>query len=110
MNVTEPTVKQCDDKDQVFEDEQCVGYACWYPQMGGYSGKTIAFFNKKIKSSGKIMRTADCVDVVVWHDGEFPFSSSECEPTSLHHCDPVQFIEFGRFMEKINDGLNINEV
>lgn len=36
-------------------------FAIWYPQMGGYVGKAAIFPD-----------TSGCVEVVVWHDGEFP--------------------------------------
>ena len=87
----EPTARQCSDHATVPG-----GRACWYPQMGGYAGKAIAAAN----ADGE-------VDVWVWHDGQFPFSSLDDSgggpprsPVLLHHCDPGQFIRFGQFLEQ----------
>ena len=103
----EPTSKQCENNEKVSEDKYKVYYACWYPQMGGYTGKAVASFNKNWKefSSGATM--GGCVDMFVWHDGNFPFGS-EKEVTELHHCSPEQFIEFGEFLSKINNNLKKN--
>lgn len=43
----EPTGDECTNKSKVFEDEEKVAYAVWYPQMGGYVGKAVAEFDKK---------------------------------------------------------------
>ena len=39
-----------------------------------------------------------CVDLYIWHDGEFPFSEEDDgrPPYLVHHCDITQFIRFGR--------------
>lgn len=82
----EPTVEQCTQREQVDLPDGRRGWACWYPQMGGYVGRAVA-----------VPDGAGCFDVLVWHDGEFPFS--DANPTELHHCDGSQFVEFGRFLE-----------
>lgn len=89
----EPTADQCSANELVFETHETIGYAIWYPQMGGYSGKAVAVFWKDQANSNN-----ECFDVYVWHDGEWPFHQGEA-PTPLHHCCAKQFIEFG---EEIN--------
>ena len=102
MSIKEPTADQCSDNDLVYQDENQIGYACWYPQMGGYVGKAIALFDRKQKADFMDPFDGACVDVLIWHDGEFPFSKDAGVPKRLHHCVPEQFIEFGKFMTKIN--------
>lgn len=70
--------------------------ALWYPQMGGYVGKAVAVMD------------GDCVDVWVWHDGEFPFADDDeyrgkDGPKLLHHCVAEQFVEFGKKLEAFRD-------
>ena len=64
--------------------------ALWYPQMGGYVGHAVAVLN-------------DCMDVYVWHDGEFPFDAVDGSPACVHHCDPEQFVRFGRLLAEFAD-------
>jgi hypothetical protein len=89
MKPKEPTGDQCNQNSLVSETDHNVCYAIWYPQMGGYVGKAVAVMGKE---------PDPCIDVFVWHDGEFPFG--EGEPREIHHCDPTQFIRFG---EKLRD-------
>jgi len=47
-----------------------------------------------------------CIDVWVWHDGDFPFIGrdnwgNETPPRRLHHCSGDQFIKFGEFLETL---------
>ena len=100
MKLEAPSAEQCSEKQLVYEDLYKVGYACWYPQMGGYVAKAVALFDKSWKETETSV-TGGCIDVFVWHDGEFPFSDSS--PTELHHCSGKQFIEFGKFLETINE-------
>lgn len=62
--------------------------------MGGHVGRCVVTYS-------------GCFDVYVWHDGEFPFGGragrDARSPIKLHHCDPDQFIEFGRFLKGIED-------
>lgn len=93
----EPTAEECRDHAAIpyqVGDEARAAYACWYPQMGGYAGKAVA-----------VPDPDGCVDVYVWHDGKFPFSRVWRRPTRLHHCDPDQFIELGRFLAWAGDQL-----
>lgn len=89
MNVTEPTAEQCSANALICEDEHEIAYALWYPQMGGYLGKAVAVIGKSDIS---------CIDVFVWHNGEFPFGGQET-PRKIHHCDPAQFIDFGQNLQ-----------
>lgn len=89
----EPTAEACD-KAWRGEWNGIPTLALWYPQMGGYVGKAVA------------VRDDDCLDVYVWHDGEFPFTEADHQPwegtagpARLHHCDPGQFIGFGKVLE-----------
>ncbi len=98
-----PTSEQCQKNERVFENEAEMGYAIWYPQMGGYSSRAIAFIDKEwFEDSITGSSEGGCVDVWVWHDGEFPFHRGE-NPVELHHCLPSQFITFGKKLTKWNE-------
>lgn len=84
LRLKEPTAEQCTANDKIAETDSKVAYAIWYPQMGGYVGRAIAVFEKNEDT---------CVDVFIWHDGEFPFGDGP--PVEIHHCCPEQFVEFG---------------
>ncbi len=84
----EPTAKECSELTALGDD--C--FALWYPQMGGYGAKAVV----------QILNPGDpggCIDVWVWHDGEFPFTDHTVDdatgmarsPARLHHCDAEQF-------------------
>ena len=83
----EPTPVDCTQNADLGNGWQAI----WYPQMGGDSG-CAAF---RFEDSG-------CVDIYVWHDGEFPFTgeSDDRSPVLLHLCDPRQFIRFGETLLK----------
>ena len=119
-HIKEPTGAQCEGKEKLFESASKTLYACWYPQMGAYVGKAVAIFDKSWKmhkfstfikdtlgvkhglsNTDGNLAEGGCIDILVWHDGRFPFSNSE--PRVLHHCDPSQFIAFGEFLQGIND-------
>lgn len=95
VEIRQPTAEECS-AHAVVSVGDWVGYACWYPQTGGYHGKAVA-----------VVDADGCVDVFVWHDGQFPFDGQcqECRvervPVVLHHCDGRQFVLFGRFLRKI---------
>lgn len=82
----EPTAEQCSAHER-FKFLGNQGIYVWYPQMGGYVGKAA------------VIRMGDpgaCVDVFVWHDGEFPFGDEDQKPREIHHCDAAQFVRFGK--------------
>ena len=101
----EPTPEECDYNGVVCQDGEQIGYATWYPQMGGYCGKAVAVCCKSWTETSHGSRTGGCIDVYVWHDGEFPFSEGDDgrSPAVIHHCDPQQFIEFGEKLKRLND-------
>ncbi len=101
MNITEPTADQCSNKEKVFEDEHKVAYAIWYPQMGGYVGKAVAIFDKKWTVYPHGAAEGGCIDMLVWNDGEFPFGDGN--PREIHHCDPEQFVDFGKALAEMNE-------
>lgn len=104
MNISEPTAEQCRDNALVFQDEHSVAYAIWYPQMGGYCAKAVAIMSRQWKEYENGSAEGGCIDMLIWHDGEFPFhEGDEKNPIHLHHCDPHQFITFGKTLAKIND-------
>ena len=94
MNITdEPTADDCSNGSCMFVTDTQRGHAIWYPQMGGYVGKAVAVTNRDCEDP--------CIDVYVWHDGNFPFSEDGENPRLIHHCDADQFIEFGQSLNKI---------
>jgi len=102
-DIPEPTSDQCNEHAEVFRRDGMVGYAIWYPQMGGYSGKAVAVMCEQWTENDAGGRTGGCIDVFVWHDGEFPFDGeSGRDPVRIHHCDPEQFIEFGQTLQRLN--------
>lgn len=104
MNIQEPTCEQCSANEKVFEDGHKVGYAIWYPQMGGYIGKAVALMDKEWTEFPNGSDVGGCFDVLVWHDGEFPFDGEGGNtPRHLHHCEPEQFVAFGEKIAELND-------
>lgn len=104
-----PTEDQASEHAKVFENDQYAAYACWYPQMGGYIAKAIAIFDKSWKEDANGSRQGGCIDVRIWHDGEFPFAGdakdamgNPLKPVQLHHCDPMQFVRFGEWLGRTN--------
>lgn len=94
-----PTPDQCSANAMLREDEHYRYYAMWYPQMGGYVGKA----EVQIAKDGG---PDACFDVLVWHDGEFPFDEESrpgTKPARLHHCSPCQFIDFGEMVAKLQE-------
>ena len=98
---SEPTGDQCTEHAKVFETETKVGYAIWYPQMGGYVGKAVAVMDKTWRCNER-SASGGCIDVYVWHDGDFPFCENDGDPCCIHHCDPEQFVDFGKTLTKLN--------
>lgn len=90
-----PSNDECDSNKVFSETDEDIVFAAWYPQMGGYSSVCI------IRASKYANLNNECFDVLVWHDGEFPFSG-ECgrSPTEIHHCVAEQFIELGSLVKE----------
>lgn len=88
-----PTPEECNTKAEVDG-----GRAFWFPQMGGYVGKAVAKVGKC------------CVDVWVWHNGQFPFDGDcqscgdERQPVRLHMDDGHEWRAFGEFLDTLTDG------
>lgn len=104
--IPEPTAEQCSTHAAIQLTDGRTGYACWFPQTGGYSGKALA-----VPDLADDDGPGDGPDVYVWHDGEFPFSDGSPGPWGdprgpavLHFCDPAQFVSFGLFLASIEDG------
>lgn len=83
---SEPTSEQIQENAEI-QTPIGKGFACWYPQMGGYVAKCIVVPNKN----------GGCFDAWVWHDGQFPFGGDNRVPAVIHHCDPKQFVRFGEW-------------
>lgn len=97
-----PTADECNKNEVLYEDEDVIYRACWYPQMGGYVAAAVIAFPPGVENP--------CFDVYVWHDGEFPFNpvtEPNMEPTFLHHCNPQQFIDFGKFVQQAIRDANV---
>lgn len=90
VRVPEPTPEQCKQGAEVTIERPggpSRGYATWYPQMGGYTGKCV------VEPEG------GCFNVFVWHDGEFPFGGGA--PVELHHCMTEQFRRLADFVDSL---------
>ena len=95
----QPTGDECGVNAPIVLDDGRIGYAIWYPQMGGFCARAIAVCGEP----------GDCVDVYVWHDGDFPFDDKmdltfgnpTRPPRELHFCEPGDFIEFGERLLKL---------
>jgi hypothetical protein len=94
-----PTADECSNHAEVHLGNGIAGRACWYPKMGGYVAKAVV-----------VIDPSDCIDVYVWHDGDFPFDG-HCQycgeprgPVVLHHCEPDDFVRFGEFLRGLTDG------
>lgn len=86
----EPTFEQINQKARItWGANERSGFACWYPQMGGYVGKCV------------VERTGDCFEAYVWHNGEFPFSEEGINPVRIHHCSADQFRTFAETVEAL---------
>lgn len=103
IKVPTPTAIQCTAHVKVYESAEKVGYAIWYPQMGGYVGKAVAVMDKEWGQRPDLGRVGGCVDLLVWHDGKFPFYDRNKNPTEIHLCDPGQFIAFGEALVQLNN-------
>lgn len=108
-DIKQPTVDQCTAREKVYEDDDTVAYAIWFPQMGGYCAMCVAIFDKQWYITRGGGAVGGCVDLLVWHNGDFPFSDEDQNPRKLHLCDPHQFIDFGKALAEINDKREVSE-
>ena len=60
------TAEQCNDNKVVTTQDGRIGYCAWFPQMGGYTAKCIIIPGQD--------DTNKSVDILVWHNGDFPFA------------------------------------
>lgn len=91
--MTEPTLEQCSECEVIREDADEVTFAAWYPQIDGYVSKCVVTATKQPSEYNT------CFDVMIWHDGEFPFSGES--PVELHHCGAEQFVKFGEMVKRM---------
>lgn len=104
MKIPYPTNDQCSNNEVVFDCNGRIGHAFWTPQAGGYRGKSVAVFDKGWKSYASGSAEGGCIDIYIWHDGEFPYDDEDGrEPVEFHICDPEQFITFGEKLKTINN-------
>lgn len=102
MNIPDPTHEQCSANERIQLGDGRWATAAWYPSMGGYVSHCLIV--KEVDS--------ECVEVFVWHDGEFPFRPESSywpgepvrSPSRLHHCNPASFIGFGKLAERVQAG------
>jgi len=92
----EPTADECSANSVVALPDGRTGYAIWYPTTGGYVGRAV------------VAPEDGCFEAWVWHDGDFPFSGGDpyretTSPRRLHHCDPDQFVAFGKTVARLLD-------
>lgn len=94
----QPTPEECSAHAEVDGGE-----AFWFPQLGGYVARAVARVDKC------------CIEVWVWHDGEFPFSG-ECHncgsarsPVRLHMDDGFEWQAFGTFVNRLQDAAATDE-
>lgn len=93
-----PTHDECTTNAPIDLDDGRTGYACWYPQMGGYVSHCV------------VVEHDGCFEAFVWHDGDFPFvlghdrpwpDEPVLSPSRLHHCDADQFVRFGETVGRL---------
>lgn len=87
----EPTAEQCISGEVLEDSDSVLKFACWYPQMGGYSSKCVIIIEKTDCN--------ECFDACVWHDGDFPFADEDQNPRFIHHCNADQFIQFAELVK-----------
>lgn len=87
-----PKSKQCNNNQRVIYESlggtKHDAIAFWYPQMGGYTAKAVAW-----------REDGGCFNIAVWHNGNFPFQNDE-PPRYLHHCSASDFIHMGEILQE----------
>lgn len=92
----EPTSDECTGRAKVGEHAT----AFWFPQMGGYTARAVA-----------VVDPVDCcIDVWVWHNGEFPFTGESClgcgfprSPMRIHATSGFDWIRMGEFFDELEE-------
>lgn len=98
LTLPEPTAEQCTANARMDVGPCSRATAAWYPQMGGFVGKCWIVTDADAREDS-------CVDVHIWHDGEFPFTGEAGRrPVVLHHCLSEQFREFADAMDRAIGG------
>lgn len=87
-----PTAEECSEKKIVREDADHCVLATWHPQWGGYASMAEVRFSK-VSSDGRGEHIG-CIDVLNWHDGEFPTKEPH-QTTRYHYCSAEQIVDFG---------------
>lgn len=101
----QPTAEECTAEATVDLGDGRTGTACWWPQMGGYSGRAVAVPDED-----------EHVDLYVWHDGQFPFDGAcqfcrtDREPVKLHLCAPEHFVDFFRFLASLEQPSDLESL
>ena len=101
----QPTPEQCQVNAQVplsepYRPDQR-GYACWYPQMSGYTSRCVVVVEDPQNGADHA-----CFEAYVWHDGQFPFDSDDDRgrvPARIHHCNAQQFVNFGELVKRLSE-------
>ena len=96
--IPEPTADDCTQMADLPLPDGRTATALWWPQMGGYVGRCLAALDDD-----------GCIDLWVWHDGEFPFPGLHDrlwgrQPVELHVDDPEDFVRFGNQLNTIVKG------
>lgn len=97
--IRQPAPEECSDRSVVELGDGRTGRAFWYPPMGGYVARALA-----------VSDDDGCVDVYVWHDGQFPFTGhcqscgDERSPVLIHHADGDDWVRFGVFLARVTEG------
>jgi hypothetical protein len=99
----EPISDQCTKHETWTDEDGFVHLAFWWPQMGGYHGKAVARRQPLLEGS----EDCGCVNVWVWHDGEFPFSGQDGNPAVLHICDFNDWLTTMEMLDRFQLGEEI---
>lgn len=72
-------------------------------------GKAIAIIGKNQQHLLSGAQIGGCVELYIWHDGEFPFNEdNKKQPAHIHICEPEQFVNMGKLLNKWNEEQVIN--
>lgn len=80
----QPSPEQCSSNALLYENDNVMKFAMWFPQMGGYCSVSVVTIDKHASHC----KGNPCYDVDFWHDGDFPYDN--LPPRNLHFCNSVQ--------------------